>query len=163
MRNRVHCGTAVFLALLLVSLSANAPMLAPYQLVADDYPHFAKTVAEWFGAWGVWRIAGVELARGLVAFHMYGIVVITWHAINGYLFYLVARCAFGFRSFAFFLAGVVTAFPWGYEAIIWASCFAFMGASTVLWIVIYVLLHLSRSGRVLILSRRRWPGCRSSA
>ena len=104
----------VFLILLLVSLSANAPMLAPYQLVADDYPHFAKTVAEWFETWGVWRIAGIELARGLVAMHVYGIAAIMWHALNGYLFYRVALCAFGSRSFAFFLTGVVTAFPWGY-------------------------------------------------
>jgi hypothetical protein len=63
-----------------------------------------------------------------------------WHAMNGYLFYLVARCAFGSGSFAFFLACVITAFPWGYEAIIWASCSPFMGATTVLWIVIYVML-----------------------
>jgi hypothetical protein len=110
---------------------------------------------EWFETRGVWRIAGIELARGLVAVHVYGIAAIMWHGLKGYLFYLVARRAFGSQSFAFFLTGVVTAFPWGYQAIIWAAGSTFMGASTALWIVIYV--------RAPILSRWDWPGCRSWA
>jgi hypothetical protein len=133
-------NAAVFVVLVLISLSAYAPMLESYQLVEDDYWTFAKTAIEWFETWGIWRIAGLQLARSLVAIHAYGIAIILWHALNGYLFYLVARSMFGCQSFAFFLSIVITAFPWGYQSIIWATALPFVGASTALWAIIYVLL-----------------------
>lgn len=139
----------VALLLVLISLAALSPMLAPYQMVADDYPHFSKTVSMWIESWGIWRIAGMQLVRWLVSVHVYGGVVIVLHAINGFLFYLVMRRAFGSLTYALFFTVIVIAFPWGYADIIWAasSCFAF--ANAFLWLVIYLLLtfepHPTRS------------------
>jgi hypothetical protein len=135
-----------------VSFAANSTLLWPYQFYADDYPQFNMTAAEWVETRGVWRILGIMLPAWLVSVNCYGLAAISLHAISGYLFYLIARRGIGSVPHALFFTVVMLAFPWGYQALLWASALSFALASCLLWAIIYVLLafHADRLWRYLI-------------
>jgi hypothetical protein len=112
-------NTLVLILVLTVSLAANSPMLAPYYFAGDDYFQFDKSIADWFATRGIWRIVGI----------------------------LVARRGFGSVAYALFLTIIVMAFPWGYEAFVWASAAAYVFASCLLWVILWALLSLRADQR----------------
>ena len=125
---------------ILVSLAANSPLITHYQLYFDDYTQFDKTLAQWFETRGIWRILGTLFPSWLVSLDIYGVAVVLLHAIGGYLFFLVARHGLGSVSHALFLTVIAIAFPWGYQALLWASAASFAFASCLLWAILYVLV-----------------------
>ena len=78
---------------------------------------------------------------------MYGISVITAHAIGGYFFFLVARRGFGSITYALLLTIIMMAFPWGYEALAWASAAAYAFASCLLWMILWALISIREDQR----------------
>lgn len=137
------------LALLLffvISLAANAPLLAPYELYLDDYSQFDQGVVGWFASRGLWRIAGTVLPGWLVANGLYGLAAICLHAIGGYLFYGVVRDGLRSVPLALFSSVIMVAFPWGYQALVWASAFSYALASCVLWGIVLVLMNARCDG-----------------
>src|ERR1043166_7224990 len=129
-----------------ISLAANAPLLAPYELYLDDYPQFDQGIVRWFASRGLWRIAGTVLPGWLVANGLYGLMAICLHAVGGYLFYRVVREGLQSLSLALFASVVMVAFPWGYQALIWASAFSYALASCALWAIVLVLLRFRCDG-----------------
>ncbi len=75
------------------------------------------------------------------------ISLIAAHAIGGYFFFLVARRGFGSVAYALLLTIIVMAFPWGYEALAWASAAAYAFASCLLWMILWALLSLRADQR----------------
>ena len=139
-----------FLVLLLVfavSLAANASLLGAYHFFGDDYYQFDKSILEWFASRGIWRIVGIPLPGWLVSQSVYGISVIAAHAIGGYFFFLVARRGFGSIPYALLLTIIMMAFPWGYEALAWASAAAYAFASCLLWMILWALLSIREDQR----------------
>jgi hypothetical protein len=146
LRSARNKGNGLALLLLFViSLAANSPLLDGYQFFLDDYLQFNKTFAEWIEMRGVWRIVGTIVPGSLVTVNVYGLNVyglaaISIHALGGFLFYLVARRCLGSVFHALFLTVVMLAFPWGYQALIWASASSYAFANCLLWAILYVLL-----------------------
>jgi MFS family permease len=137
----------VLLLVFTVSLAANSSLLATYYFAGDDYFQFEKSIADWFATRGIWRIVGIPLPGWLVSRDLYPFAVIAVHAIGGYFFFLVARRGFGSVAYALFFTILVMAFPWGYEALIWASAAAYAFASCLLWIIFWALFSLRADQR----------------
>jgi len=137
----------VLILVFTVSLAANSSLLGTYYFTGDDYFQFDKSVADWFATRGIWRIVGIPLSGWLVSRDVYAFALIAAHAINGYFFFLVARRGFGSVAYALFLAIIVMAFPWGYEALNWASAAAYVFASCLLWVILWALLSLRADQR----------------
>ena len=137
----------VLLLLFAISLAAYAPLLGTYHFIGDDYYQFDKSISEWFESRGIWRIIGIPLPGWLVSQGMYGISVITAHAIGGYFFFLVARRGFGSITYALLLTIIMMAFPWGYEALVWASAAAYAFASCLLWMILWALISVREDQR----------------
>src|SRR5262245_31913602 len=118
----------VLILVFAISLAANSSLLATYYFGGDDYFQFDKSIADWFEAWGIWRIIGIPLPGWLVSRDVYAFafVLIAAHATSGYFFFLVARRGFGSVAYALLLTTIVMAFPWGYEALVWASAAAYV-------------------------------------
>jgi hypothetical protein len=135
-----------------VSLAATSPLLGRYEYYLDDYPQFNTTVAEWLDIRGVWRIAGTLIPAWLVSLNWYGAAAIAVHAIEGFLFFLIARVNLGSVSCALFFTALLLAPPWGYQALIWASAFSFACASCLLWAILYTIL-------VFPVTRKRFQAC----
>jgi hypothetical protein len=130
-----------------VSLAANSSLLGAYYFASDDYIQFDKSIADWFATRGIWRIVGIPLPGWLVSQDVYAFALIAAHAIGGYFFFLVARRGFGSVAYALFLTIIVMAFPWGYEALVWASAAAYVFASCLLWMILWALLSLRADQR----------------
>jgi hypothetical protein len=129
----------VLIFVFVVALAANSPLLTSYQFYLDDYTQFDKSSAQWIELRGIWRLAGTLFPGWLVSVKAYGLVVVTIHAIGGYLFYLIASRSLGSVRHALFLTVVVLAFPWGYQALIWASASSFLLASCVFWAILCIM------------------------
>jgi hypothetical protein len=140
-------NTLVLILVFTVSLAANSSLLAPYYFAGDDYFQFNKTIAEWYATRGIWRIVGIPLPGWLVSRDVYAFALIAAHAIGGFFFFLVARRGFGSVAYALFLTIIVMAFPWGYEALYWASAAAYALASSLLWVILWALLSLRADQR----------------
>ena len=140
-------NTLVLILVFTVSLAANSSLLATYYFAGDDYFQFDKSIADWFATRGIWRIVGILLPGWLVSRDVYAFALIAAHAIGGYFFFLVARRAFGSVAYALLLTIIVMAFPWGYEALIWASAAAYVFASCLLWVILWALLSLRADQR----------------
>jgi hypothetical protein len=140
-------NTLVLILVFTVSLAANSSLLAPYYFASDDYFQFNKTIAEWYATRGIWRIVGIQLPGWLVSRDVYAFALIAAHAIGGFFFFLVARRGFGSVGYALFLTIIVMAFPWGYEALYWASAAAYALASSLLWVILWALLSLRADQR----------------
>src|SRR5262249_61136100 len=140
-------NTLVLILVLTVSLAANSSLFGTYYFTGDDYFQFDKSIADWFATRGIWRIVGIPLPAWLVSRDVYAFALIAAHAINGYFFFLVARRGFGSVAYALFLAIIVMAFPWGYEALNWASAAAYVFASCLLWVILWALLSLRADQR----------------
>ena len=116
--------TLVLILVFTVSLAANSSLLGTYYFAGDEYFQFNKSIADWFATRGIWRIVGIPLPGWLVSRDVYAFALIAAHAIGGYFFFLVARRGFGSVAYALLLTIIVMAFPWGYEALAWASAAA---------------------------------------
>ena len=132
----------VLILVFTVSLAANSSLLAPYYFAGDDYRQFDKSIADWFATRGIWRIVGIPLSGWLVSRDVYAFALIAVHAIGGYFVFLVSRRGFGSVAYALFLTMIVMAFPWGYEALVWASAAPHVLASCLLWVILWALLSL---------------------
>jgi hypothetical protein len=141
-RRMTKINTLVLILVFMVSLAANSSLLATYYFAGDDYFQFDKSIADWFATRGIWRIVGIPLPGWLVSRDVYAFALIAAHAIGGYFFFLVARRGFGSVPYALFLTIIVMAFPWGYEALFWASAAAYVFASCLLWVILWALLSL---------------------
>jgi hypothetical protein len=130
----------VLVLIILISAAANLPLLPHYNRFADDYPVFAKSIPEFFRDQGIWRVASYEVSRWLVASHLYGLSAILLHALTGYAFYRVVVVAFDSVSYGMLLAILMVAFPWGYQSLVWASCFSFVMAAALFWFMCFILL-----------------------
>jgi MFS family permease len=137
----------VLILVFTVSLAANSSLLATYYFAGDDYFQFDKSIADWFATRGIWRIVGIPLPGWLVSRDVYAFALIAAHAIGGYFFFLVARRGFGSVAYALLLTIIVMAFPWGYEALVWASAAAYVFASCLLWVILWALLSLRADQR----------------
>ena len=135
-------NTLVLILVFTVSLAANSSLLGTYYFAGDDYFQLDKSIADWFATRGIWRIVGIPVPCWLVSRDVYAFALIAAHAIGGYFFFLVARRGFGSVSYALFITIIVIAFPWGYEALYWASAAAYVFASSILWMVLWALLSL---------------------
>jgi hypothetical protein len=144
-------NTLVLILVFTVSLAANSSLLATYYFAGDDYFQFDKSIADWFATRGIWRIVGIPLPGWLVSRDVYAFALIAAHAIGGYFFFLVARRGFGSVAYALLLTIIVMAFPWGYEALIWASAAAYVFASCLLWVILWALLSLRADQRQIYL------------
>ena len=144
-------NTLVLILVFTVSLAANSSLLGTYYLAGDDYFQFDKSIADWFATRGIWRIVGIPLPGWLVSRDVYAFAIIAAHAIGGYFFFLVARRGFGSVAYALLLTIIVMAFPWGYEALIWASAAAYVFASCLLWVILWALLSLRADQRQIYL------------
>jgi MFS family permease len=144
-------NTLVLILVLTVSLAANSSLLATYYFAGDDYFQFDKSIADWFATRGIVQIVGIPLAGWLVSRDVYALALIAAHAIGGYFFFLVARRGFGSVVYALFLTIAVMAFPWGYEALYWASAAAYAFASCLLWVILWALLSLRADQRQIYL------------
>jgi hypothetical protein len=142
-----NINTLVLILVFTVSLAANSSLLGTYYLAGDDYFQFDKSIADWFATRGIWRIVGIPLPGWLVSRDVYAFALIAAHAIGGYFFFLVARRGFGSVAYALFLTIIVMVLPWGYEALIWASAAAYVFASCLLWVILWVLLSLRTDQR----------------
>jgi hypothetical protein len=141
----------VLILVFTVSLAANSSLLAPYYFAGDDYFQFDKSIADWFAMRGIWRIVGIPLPGWLVSRDVYAFALIAAHAIGGYFFFLVSRRVFGSVAYALFLTIIVMAFPWGYEALAWASAAAYVFANCLLWVILWALLSLRADQRHIYL------------
>jgi len=103
----------------------NSSLLGTYYFGGDDYFQFDISIAEWFATRGIWRIVGIPSSGWLVSRDVYAFALIAAHAIGGYFFFLIARRGFGSVAYALFLAIIVVAFSWGFEALVWASAAAY--------------------------------------
>ncbi len=126
--------------MILLSAAADLPLLADYHRFGDDYPISAGSIAEFFHGAGIWRIVSLEICAWLAGSHVYGIAAIFVHAAVGYIFYQVARVAFESASYAVFLAILVVAFPWGYQALVWDAAFSFAMTTAFFWLMCLILL-----------------------
>ena len=140
-------NTLVLILVFTVSLAANSSLLGTYYFAGDDYFQFDKSIADWFATRGIWRIVGIPLPGWLVSRDVYAFALIAAHAIGGYFFFLVARRGFGSLAYALLLTIIVMAFPWGYEALVWASAAAYVFASCLLWVILWALLSLRADQR----------------
>ena len=140
-------NTLVLILVFTVSFAANSSLLAPYYFGGDDYFQFDKSMADWFATRGIWRIVGIPLPGWLVSRDVYAFALIAAHAIGGYFFFLVARRGFGSVAYALLLTIIVMAFPWGYEALVWASAAAYVFASCLLWVILWALLSMRADQR----------------
>jgi hypothetical protein len=140
-------NTLVLILVFTVSLAANSSLLATYYFAGDDYFQFDKAIPDWFATRGIWRIVGITLPGWLVSRDVYAFALIAAHAIGGYFLFLVARRGFGSVAYALLLTIIVMAFPWGYEALIWASAAAYVFASCLLWMILWALLSLRADQR----------------
>jgi hypothetical protein len=136
----------IFLLCLAISASANFPLLGPYHFYADDYPLFEKSISEWFGTWGLWRIVGMKTLGWAVATHTFGPIVILLHATVGFLSYLILATVFPSIEYSLFFAILIAAFPWGYQALVWAASGAFLISSAAVLGTLYVLLAINPKG-----------------
>ena len=144
-------NTLVLILVFTVSLAANSSLLGTYYFAGDDYFQFDKSITDWFATRGIWRIVGIPLPGWLVSRDVYALALIAAHAIGGYFFFLVARRGFGSVAYALFLTIIVMAFPWGYEALVWASAAAYVFASCLLWVILWALLSLRADQRQIYL------------
>ena len=144
-------NTLVLILVFTVSLAANSSLLGTYYFAGDDYFQFDKSITDWFATRGIWRIVGIPLPGWLVSRDLYALALIAAHAIGGYFFFLVARRGFGSVAYALFLTIIVMAFPWGYEALAWASAAAYVFASCLLWVILWALLSLRADQRQIYL------------
>lgn len=143
------------LALVLVctlSIAANSALLSTYYFAGDDYFQFDKSIVDWFATRGIWRIFGIPLPGWLVSRDVYAFALMATHAIGGFFFFLVARRVFGSVAYALFLTIIMIAFPWGYEALAWASAAGYAFASCILWMTLWALLCLRANQRNLYIS-----------
>ena len=140
-------NTLVLILVFTISLAANSSLLGTYYFGGDDYFQFDISIADWFATRGIWRIVGIPLPGWLVSRDVYAFALIATHAIGGYFFFLVARRGFGSVAYALFLTIIVMAFPWGYEAMVWASAAAYVFASCLLWVILWALLSLRADQR----------------
>lgn len=143
----IKVGLFVLLLVFVVSLAANSALLGPYYFHTDDYYQFDKTIEQWFAARGIWRLVGTLFPSWLVAHGIYGITAISAHAIGGYFFFLVAQRALGSVIYALFLTMMMMAFPWGYQALVWASAASYALASCLFWAIVWALLSFHTHGR----------------
>jgi hypothetical protein len=141
----------VLILVFAISLAANSSLLATYYFAGDDYFQFDKSIADWYATRGIWRIVGIPLPGWLVSRDVYAFALIAAHAIGGYFFFLVARRGFGSVAYALFLTIIVMAFPWGYEALVWASAAAYVFASCLLWVILWALLSVRADQRQICL------------
>ncbi|OYX79257.1 MAG: hypothetical protein B7Y77_02120, partial [Bradyrhizobium sp. 35-63-5] len=130
----------VFSILLLIALAGDLPLLSTYHLYADDYPHFAKSPAQWLDVWGVWRIAGMLSIGWLVEHHLYGVAAIALHALTAWLLFLIAWRAFASLLYALPVAVLFEAFPWSYQSFDWAACACFVFATVFCLLIVYGLM-----------------------
>jgi hypothetical protein len=137
----------IFFAIFIIALAGNLPLLSPYHLYADDYPYYAKGIAVWLHDAGIWRIAGIMLIKWLVQHHVYGIAAIILHALTGYLLYLIMVRAFANVFYAFLLAVLFVAFPWGYQSLVWSGCACFAFGTLFSLIVLYGLMSIDLERR----------------
>ena len=144
-------NTLVLILVFTISLAANSSLLGTYYFAGDDYFQFDKSITDWFATRGIWRIVGIPLPGWLVSRDLYALALIAAHAIGGYFFFLVARRGFGSVAYALFLTIIVMAFPWGYEALAWASAAAYVFASCLLWVILWALLSLRADQRQIYL------------
>ena len=144
-------NTLVLILVFTVSLAANSSLLGTYYFAGDDYFQFDKSITDWFATRGIWRIVGIPLPGWLVSRDVYAFALIAAHAIGGYFFFLVARRGFGSVAYALFLTIIVMAFPWGFEALVWASAAAYVFASCLLWVILWALLSLRADQRQIYL------------
>jgi hypothetical protein len=143
----IKINTLVLIFIFTVSLAANSSLFGTYYFAGDDYFQFDKSIADWFATRGIWRIVGIPLSGWLVSRDVYAFALIAAHAIGSYFFFLVARRGFGSVAYALFITIIVMAFPWGYEALYWASAAAYVFASCLLWVIIWALLSLRADQR----------------
>lgn len=146
----------VFSILFLIALAGNLPLLSPYHLYADDYPHFSKSPAQWLALLGVWRIAGMMSIAWLVEHGLYGASAIILHALTAWLFYLIAWRAFASIRLALLVAVLFEAFPWSYQSLDWAACACFVFATLFCLLIVERLMAdvPARAGTSLAW---RWP------
>jgi hypothetical protein len=132
----------VLILLFTVSLAANSSLLAPYYFAGDDYFQFDISIADWYATRGIWRIVGIPLSGWLLSRDVYAFALIAAHAIGGYFFFLVARRGLGSVACALVLTIIVVAFPWGYEALVWASAATYVFASCLLWVILWTVVSV---------------------
>src|SRR5262245_43518152 len=140
-------NTLMLVLVFTVSLAANSSLLGSYYFGSDDYFQFDKSISDWFATRGIWRIVGIPLPGWLVSRDVYAFAIIAAHAIGGYFFFLVARRGFGSVAYALFLTIIEMAFPWGYEALFWASAAAYAFASCLLWVILWAVLSVRADHR----------------
>jgi len=117
-------------------LAAWFPICRPYLRVADDF-HFAdwlqsKGVPIYFHEDGVWRILGHELIHGAALAHplLPGILALATHGIAATLLMLALRRMLSSESLALLLALIFAVYPWADEALMWASAYTYVLATT---------------------------------
>jgi hypothetical protein len=141
-----------YLLVTVAVLLAWLPSVYNYVPVADDFSlstMLQKGLGAWIDGLGVWRILGLVVPLWAVSLHplALGLLALLAHVAAVCCFYKVCRTLLGNSVLALILALAMGIFPWGYQALLWASGLSPVLANSLFWLNILVLLKYAGSAQ----------------
>ena len=125
------------------------PLLGCYIPVMDDYNTSSILLpgglGDYFHIHGMWRIIGHTIAASAIQVHplFYNTLAVFTHLIVICLFFAVCKRLIGNITTATILSLLMASFPWGYQAIVWASAYPYVLATGIFLANVLVLTRVS--------------------
>ncbi|ACK73848.1 hypothetical protein PCC7424_5785 (plasmid) [Gloeothece citriformis PCC 7424] len=150
-----------YVLIIVVSLvAAWLPIIRVYEPFADDFINrsmISQGLESYFNFAGLWRILG-HFTGMILTIHnpyLYGFIALFTHIITIIFYYQVCNFLFKDKQFSLILSLFSGIFPWGYQAVVWASAYTYVLASAFFWLNLFVLLKFikyKKQSRVFMLS-----------